>query len=319
MRPPSTNPPPTPVPIVSITRLWATSFSSSSWASARAATVASLSTNTGTPSSSPSTCRSGMSASGTLTDETTRPVANSTIEGTPIPTASTPSWPTSLTSSTSCATRAWLEPQLGGANRRGAQAAVAQRRGGDLRPTEIDANDGHGSQLRPPPARSSNTLISPASGTSIDAGTCGSASAPAPNAAPTALAFDSPVTRNTTWRALASAGKRQRHPRNERLVAGLRHARAPDARSLSQRLLVGEHRGDVPVGSQPQQYRVKRHRVGLAHRAFVALCRLAPVPARPPFASPSARPRPPSGSTSVRFDQAVVRQLVVRAPRNARR
>ena len=62
--------------------------SSSSWASASAATVASLSTNTGTPSRSPSTSRSGTSASGMLTEETTRPVSKSTTEGTPIPTPS---------------------------------------------------------------------------------------------------------------------------------------------------------------------------------------------------------------------------------------
>ena len=36
----------------------------------------------------PSTWRSGTSASGMLTDETTRPVSNSTTDGTPIPTAS---------------------------------------------------------------------------------------------------------------------------------------------------------------------------------------------------------------------------------------
>ena len=49
---------------------------------------ASLSTNTGTPRRSSSTRRSGTSAIGTLTDAATRPVSNSTTDGTPMPTPS---------------------------------------------------------------------------------------------------------------------------------------------------------------------------------------------------------------------------------------
>ena len=72
-----------------------------SWASASAAAVASLSTNTGTPRRSPRTWRSGTSVNGMLTDDTTRPVSNSTTEGTPIPTAARSSGRTRPTSATS--------------------------------------------------------------------------------------------------------------------------------------------------------------------------------------------------------------------------
>jgi len=64
-------------------------------ASASAATVASLSTNTGTPRRSPRTVRSGTSASGMFVLERTSPVANSTTEGMPKPTAAGVSRPRS--------------------------------------------------------------------------------------------------------------------------------------------------------------------------------------------------------------------------------
>ena len=71
-----------------ITRLRATRLRSSSWASASAATVASLSTNTGTPRRSPSTLRSGTPFSGMLVEAAISPVSKRTIDGTPMPTAS---------------------------------------------------------------------------------------------------------------------------------------------------------------------------------------------------------------------------------------
>src|SRR4051794_6294704 len=88
MRPPMMIPPPTPVPIVNRTSDWAIGRRSSSWASASAATVASLSTKTGRLRRSVSRRRSGTSCSGTLTECRAVPVAKSMTEGTPIPTAS---------------------------------------------------------------------------------------------------------------------------------------------------------------------------------------------------------------------------------------
>ena len=66
-----TTPPPTPVPSVSITR-W---LSPRMWASASAAQLASLSTNTGTPKRRPSSSRSGTPVSGMFTLVSTVPVA----------------------------------------------------------------------------------------------------------------------------------------------------------------------------------------------------------------------------------------------------
>ena len=86
IRPPSTIPAATPVPIVA-SEIVRDQRRSSSWASASAATVASC-RRTGTPSRSPSTWRSGTSTSGMFTEQTTRPVSNSTTEGTPTPIAS---------------------------------------------------------------------------------------------------------------------------------------------------------------------------------------------------------------------------------------
>src|SRR5215208_5711335 len=83
-----TTPPPTPVPSVSITRL----SSPRMCASARAAQLASLSTNTGAPKRRPSSSRSGTPASGMFTLVSTVPVAYSIWEGTPTPIAS--GWPT---------------------------------------------------------------------------------------------------------------------------------------------------------------------------------------------------------------------------------
>jgi hypothetical protein len=84
--PPRTIPPPTPVPIVSITSTCGTS-SGSAQASARAAQVASLSTKTGTLRRLPRTSRRGTRASGMLTLKRAVPVAKSTTLGTAIPTA----------------------------------------------------------------------------------------------------------------------------------------------------------------------------------------------------------------------------------------
>ena len=84
IRPSITMPPPTPVPSVSITRCCA-GGSGTSWASASAAQLASLSTNTGTPNRLPSSSRSGTPSSGMFTLESTVPVANSTCDGTPMP------------------------------------------------------------------------------------------------------------------------------------------------------------------------------------------------------------------------------------------
>src|SRR5437588_16931 len=95
--------------------------------------------------------------------------------------------------------------ERGGTDHGFPELPVAQRRGGHLGAAEVhpDRGDAH----RPPAAAgSSRTVSSRASGTSIDAGTCGSGSAPGPNAEATAGAFPSPVTRNTTCCALASAG-----------------------------------------------------------------------------------------------------------------
>ena len=97
IRPSITTPPPTPVPSVSITR-WRAGASSTSWASASAAQLASLSTNTGTPSGAPSSSRSGTPVSGMFTLVSTVPVAKSICEGTPTPTAATGSSALSATS-----------------------------------------------------------------------------------------------------------------------------------------------------------------------------------------------------------------------------
>src|SRR5436190_12126733 len=86
-RPPSTSPPPTPVPTVNITRWETTSLPAGSQASASPATLASLSTNTGSPSRSVRVARRGTPSSGRFTPDSARPVANSTAEGIPIPTA----------------------------------------------------------------------------------------------------------------------------------------------------------------------------------------------------------------------------------------
>ena len=82
-------PPPTPVPMVSITRFCATTRPPS-YASASAAQEASLSTYTGMPQRSVRSSRKGTSSSGRLTVWRTRPVANSMIDGSPMPTASAP-------------------------------------------------------------------------------------------------------------------------------------------------------------------------------------------------------------------------------------
>src|SRR4051812_33948735 len=97
-----TTPPPTPVPTVSITR----NLAPQSWASASAATLASLSTNTGRPRRSRRTSRSGTSSSGMFTLERTRPFSQSTTDGTPSPTAATSSSPAaSWIMRTSCSSR----------------------------------------------------------------------------------------------------------------------------------------------------------------------------------------------------------------------
>ena len=87
VRPPITMPPPTPVPTVNITTMSAIGRMSSSCASASAATVASLSTKVGMPRRSVRVWRSGTPWSGMFTDERAVPVAKSTTDGTPMPTA----------------------------------------------------------------------------------------------------------------------------------------------------------------------------------------------------------------------------------------
>src|SRR3954468_16687073 len=112
MRPPMMMPPPTPVPIVNSTRLWATDRSSSSWASASAATVASLSTNTGSDRRSGRMRRSGTSCSGTLTEWRAVPGAKSMTDGTPMPTASVGPAP-SMTSASWSMSASELESAVG--------------------------------------------------------------------------------------------------------------------------------------------------------------------------------------------------------------
>ena len=73
-------------------------------------------------------------------------------------------------------------------------------------------------------AGSSSTVTSLASAGSIEAGTCGSGLASAPNAAATASAFAAPEARNTTARARGERRQRQRDPRHERLETRPRDA-----------------------------------------------------------------------------------------------
>ncbi len=104
VRPPSTMPPPTPVPTVNITTMSASGRISSSCASASAATVASLSTKVGIPRRSVRAWRSGTPWSGMFTDERAVPVAKSTTDGTPMPTAV--AGPAAPITSISCSTSA---------------------------------------------------------------------------------------------------------------------------------------------------------------------------------------------------------------------
>ena len=104
VRPPITMPPPTPVPTVNITTMSAIGRMSSSCASASAATVASLSTKVGMPRRSVRVWRSGTPWSGMFTDERAVPVAKSTTDGTPIPTAV--AGPAAPMTETSCSTSA---------------------------------------------------------------------------------------------------------------------------------------------------------------------------------------------------------------------
>ena len=104
VRPPITMPPPTPVPTVNITTMSAIGRMSSSWASASAATVASLSTKVGIPRRSVRAWRSGTPWSGMFTDERAVPVAKSTTDGTPMPTAV--AGPAAPITSISCSTSA---------------------------------------------------------------------------------------------------------------------------------------------------------------------------------------------------------------------
>ena len=83
VRPPMTMPPPTPVPTVNITTMSAIGRMSSSWASASAASVASLSTKAGIPRRSVSSVRSGTPCNGMFTDERAVPVSKSMTDGQP--------------------------------------------------------------------------------------------------------------------------------------------------------------------------------------------------------------------------------------------
>src|SRR4051794_10559723 len=104
MWPSMTIPPPIPVPTVSITRWRTSTFASGPWASATAATVASLSTNTGRFSRLRRIWRSGTFSSGMLTEDRAIPLAQSTTLGMPMPTASAGSC--SSMASVSCSTSA---------------------------------------------------------------------------------------------------------------------------------------------------------------------------------------------------------------------
>ena len=135
-------PPPTPVPSVSITR-WSAGGSGTSWASARAAQLASLSTNTGMPSRVPSSSRSGTPSSGMFTLESTVPVSNSTWDGTPMPAASAgPA--ASVTSATTCsmpASSALGVAQVGGALELVHGLVALDQRNRDLGAAHVDAQD----------------------------------------------------------------------------------------------------------------------------------------------------------------------------------
>ena len=87
-RPPSTSPPPIPVPIVSIATSVAP-FAAPATVSAQTAQLASLSTSTGSPRRSDMRSAKGRSASGRLTAWTAIPVRRSNVQGIPKPTAST--------------------------------------------------------------------------------------------------------------------------------------------------------------------------------------------------------------------------------------
>ena len=115
--------------------------------------------NTGAPSRAPSSWRNGRSASGTLTDETTRPVSNSTTEGTPIPTALTlpgSDAPDELVQLIDQRSRARPVRRL---DQRVPEPAVAQARGGHLRAAEVDAD--HFAHSCDAAAASSSTIASP--------------------------------------------------------------------------------------------------------------------------------------------------------------
>ena len=137
--PPITTPPPTPVPSVSITR-WS---SPSRCASASAAQLASLSTNTGTPKRRPSSSRSGTPVSGMFTLVSTVPVAYSIWEGTPTPIAS--GWPTRsimrFTAASIPSSSASVLCRDGGVLDGLTDGHAVDRRDGDLRAAYVDAED----------------------------------------------------------------------------------------------------------------------------------------------------------------------------------
>ena len=115
------------------------------WASARAAQLASLSTNTGTPKRRPSSSRSGTPASGMFTLVSTVPVAKSICEGTPTPIASgcpdlvddSPHDGSMPSSSASVCPSGGVLGRLAGGH-------AIDRRHGDLRAANVDAEDHSG-------------------------------------------------------------------------------------------------------------------------------------------------------------------------------
>ena len=138
VRPPMTMPPPTPVPTVNITTMSASGRMSSSCASARAATVASLSTNVGMPSRSVSAWRSGTPWSGMFTDERAVPVAKSMTDGTPMPTAvAGPAAPIAATSWSTSASE--LDRSVGVIVGIG-EPPVFEHGNGDLRAPDVHAD-----------------------------------------------------------------------------------------------------------------------------------------------------------------------------------
>ena len=113
----------------------------SSNASASAAQDASLSTNTGSPSRSVSSSRSGTSSSGMFTLERIRPVSKSTTDGTPTPTARTSSCAQRLDRLHELLDQRVAVVERGLDERALGQLAVAQRGRRDLGAPDVEADE----------------------------------------------------------------------------------------------------------------------------------------------------------------------------------